>query len=114
MRAFIGRAGDDDVINLSDEQLLQMVRDELHDVLGITAAPMLHRIFRWPKAMPQYTLGHLDRLAVLDRQLIDHPGLFVAGNAYRGIGLPDCIASGETAANQAAAYLQTVAERASV
>ena len=114
MRAFIGRAGDDDVINLSDEQLLQMVRDELHDVLGITAAPMLHRIFRWPKAMPQYTLGHLDRLAVIDRQLIDHPGLFVAGNAYRGIGLPDCIASGETAANQAAVYVQTVAERASV
>jgi len=75
---------------------------------------VLHRIFRWPKAMPQYTLGHLDRLAVIDRQLFDHPGLFVAGNAYRGIGLPDCIASGETAANQAAVYVQTVAERASV
>ena len=51
--------------------------------------------------MPQYTLGHLDRLAVIDRRLAQHPGLFVAGNAYRGIGLPDCIASGEQAADSA-------------
>ena len=49
IRAFIGRAGDDDVLNRSDEELLQMVRDELRDVLGITAAPIVHRIFRWPK-----------------------------------------------------------------
>ena len=110
IRAFIGRAGDDESINLSDEKLLQMVRDELQQVLGITAAPKLYRIFRWPQAMPQYTLGHLDRLAVIDRQLIDHTGLFVAGNAYRGIGIPDCIASGETAATHAAKYLQTLAE----
>ena len=113
IRAFIGRAGDDESINLPDEKLLQMVRDELRAVLGITAAPMLQRIFRWPQAMPQYTLGHLDRLAVIDRQLIDHPGLFVAGNAYRGIGLPDCIASGELAAASAVNYLQTLPEQVS-
>ena len=106
IRAFIGRAGLDDVINAPDEDLLQMVRDELREVLGITAAPLLHRIFRWPKAMPQYTIGHLDRLAVIDRRLADHPGLFVAGNAYGGIGLPDCIASGEQAAMQTVIYLQ--------
>jgi oxygen-dependent protoporphyrinogen oxidase len=105
LRAFIGRAGDDDVINRSDDELLSMVRAELFEVLGITAAPQLYRIFRWPKAMPQYTLGHLDRLAVIDRRLAQHPGLFVAGNAYRGIGLPDCIASGERAADQAAQFL---------
>ncbi len=107
IRAFIGRAGDDDVIDRSDEELLKMVRDELRDVLGITVGPIVQRIFRWPKAMPQYTLGHLDRLAVIDRRLAQHAGLFVAGNAYRGIGLPDCIASGEQAADQTAKFLST-------
>lgn len=100
IRAFIGRAGDDDVLNRSDEALLRMVRDELRETLGITTAPMVQRIFRWPKAMPQYTLGHLERLAVIDRRLAQQPGLFVAGNAYRGIGIPDCIASGEQAADK--------------
>ncbi len=104
IRAFIGRAGDDDVLNRTDDELLQMVRAELRDVLGITAEALLHRIFRWPQAMPQYTLGHLDRIAAIDRRLAEHPGLYVAGNAYRGIGLPDCIASGETAAQQVVAY----------
>ena len=105
IRAFIGRAGDDDVINRSDDDLLYMVRAELHDVLGITVAPQLQRVFRWPKAMPQYTLGHLDRVAVIDRRLAQHPGLFVAGNAYRGIGIPDCIASGEQAADKAIRFV---------
>ncbi len=108
IRAFIGRAGDDDVINRSDEELLGMVRVELREVLGVTAAPIIHRIFRWPQAMPQYTLGHLDRLAVIDRRLAQHPGLFVAGNAYRGIGIPDCIASGEQAADNVITYLSAV------
>ncbi len=105
IRAFIGRAGDDDVINRSDDDLLHMVRAELHDVLGITVAPELQRVFRWPQAMPQYTLGHLDRVAVIDRRLAQHPGLFVAGNAYRGIGIPDCIASGEQAADKAIRFV---------
>ncbi|MBI5567552.1 MAG: protoporphyrinogen oxidase [Chloroflexi bacterium] len=110
LRAFIGRAGDDEVINRSDDELLRMVRAELRDVLGITVRPLLHRIFRWPQAMPQYTLGHLDRLAAIDRRLAQHPGLFVAGNAYRGIGLPDCIASGEAAATVALEHLHSLTE----
>lgn len=105
IRAFIGRAGDDDVLNRSDEELLRMVRDELYETLDITATPIVQRIFRWPQAMPQYTLGHLDRLAVIERRLAQQPGLFVAGNAYRGIGIPDCIASGEQAADQVIKYL---------
>lgn len=109
IRAFIGRAGDDAVLNRTDDELLQMVRAELRDVLGITAEPQLYRIFRWPQAMPQYTLGHLDRIAVIDRRLAEHPGLYVAGNAYRGIGLPDCIASGEAAADKALQGLTTTA-----
>jgi oxygen-dependent protoporphyrinogen oxidase len=100
IRAFIGRAGQEGALEKSDDELVHLVRDELRAVLGITAWPLLHRVFRWPRAMPQYTLGHLDRLAVIERRLSHHPGLCVAGNGYRGIGLPDCIASGEAAATQ--------------
>lgn len=110
IRAFIGRAGDDDVLRHTDAELLHMVRTELHDVLGITAEPLLYRIFRWPQAMPQYTLGHLNRIATIERRLTGHPGLYVAGNAYRGIGLPDCIASGEAAADKALQWLTTAVE----
>lgn len=108
IRAFIGRAGQESALDGSDDDLLRLVRDELRDVLGITAPPMLHRIFRWPKAMPQYTLDHLDRLAMIDQRLATHAGLFVAGNAYRGIGIPDCIASGEAAADTALAYAHSL------
>jgi len=105
IRAFIGRFGQENALAATDEELLTLVREELRRTLGITAPPRLHRIFRWPNAMPQYTLGHLDRLTVIDRRLMARPGLFVAGNAYRGIGLPDCITSGEAAAEAALKFL---------
>nr|MBI2904898.1 protoporphyrinogen oxidase [Chloroflexota bacterium] len=117
IRAFIGRAETVETqhaaspLDGTDDDLLALVRDELRRTMGITAPPVLHRVFRWPKAMPQYTLGHLDRLAAIDKRLAALPGLFVAGNAYRGIGIPDCITSGEAAANQALTYLDTLAER---
>lgn len=106
IRAFVGRAGQEGALDGADAELLQLVRGELRRTLGITAPPILHRICRWPKAMPQYTLGHLERLAVIEERLAAHPGLFVAGNAYRGIGIPDCIASGEAAAEAALKFLQ--------
>jgi protoporphyrinogen/coproporphyrinogen III oxidase len=111
IRAFIGRAGEE-AIDRTDTELLNLVREELRRTLGITAPPMLHRIFRWPQAMPQYTLGHLDRLAAIERRLAEHPGLLVAGNAYRGIGIPDCIASGEAAAETAMKNLTARSQRA--
>ncbi|MBI3761778.1 MAG: protoporphyrinogen oxidase, partial [Chloroflexi bacterium] len=111
IRAFIGRAESGEMqhaaslLDGTDDDLLGLVRDELRRTLGITAPPTLSRIFRWPQAMPQYTLGHLDRLAVIEERLATHPGLFVAGNAYCGIGIPDCIASGEQAAEKVLALL---------
>lgn len=105
IRAFIGRAGADEVVARSDAELLALTQAEVKDVLGITAPPVLHRIFRWPQAMPQYVLGHLERVQLVERRLAGRAGLFVAGNAYRGIGLPDCIASGEKAAEAVGAYL---------
>ncbi len=111
IRAFIGRAGQESVLEKPDAALLELVHDEMRAVLGITTQPLLHRVFRWPKAMPQYTLGHLGRLGVIERRLTQHPGLYVAGNGYRGIGIPDCIASGEAAAIQAMAFTQTRTEQ---
>ncbi len=74
------------------------VRRELRELLGITSEPLLTRIHRHPQAMPQYRVGHLDRVARIDAAVTHHPGLALAGNAYRGVGIPDCIRSGEQAA----------------
>ncbi len=101
IRAFVGRAGQAEILGYTEAELLALAREELQRTVGVTAAPVMQRIFRWPNALPQYTLGHLDRLATIDRCLAAHPGLFVAGNAYRGVGIPDCIASGEAAAEKA-------------
>jgi protoporphyrinogen/coproporphyrinogen III oxidase len=107
IRVFLGRSGQQRVVQGSDEDLLQLARTEVRDVLGITAPPLLARVFRWPAAMPQYTIGHLDRLAAIEQRLAHHPGLFVAGSAYRGVGIPDCIASGEKAAAQALDFIES-------
>jgi oxygen-dependent protoporphyrinogen oxidase len=105
LRIFIGRAGQEAVLEGSDGDLLQIVRTELEQTLGISAAPLFHRIFRWPDSMPQYNLGHPERLARIENRLTQHAGLLVAGSAYRGIGIPDCINSGEEAARGVWAYL---------
>jgi protoporphyrinogen/coproporphyrinogen III oxidase len=102
IRVFIGRAGQPDVLERDDAALVALAAAELEGTLGIRAAPAFQRVFRWPRAMPQYTLGHLERVAAIDERLAALPGLYVAGNAYRGVGLPDCIASGEAAAQAAA------------
>ncbi|GIV95686.1 MAG: hypothetical protein KatS3mg057_0343 [Herpetosiphonaceae bacterium] len=104
LRVYLGRYGSD-VLQRSDEELLALAQAELKHTLNITATPQLCRIYRWPASMPQYTLGHPQRLAAIERRLATHPGLFVAGAAYRGVGIPDCIASGERAAEAVLACL---------
>jgi oxygen-dependent protoporphyrinogen oxidase len=98
LRAFVGGAMRPDLFDLDDSALLTTVRDELASLLGVRAQPLFTRIARWPAAMPQYHVGHLQRLARLEAHVAAHPGLYLAGNAYRGVGIPDCIASGEAAA----------------
>ncbi len=105
IRAFVGRAGQQEMLACPDEALVELVRRELRDVLGITAEPELRTVFRWENGMPQYTMGHLDRVATLERAVAGLPGLAVAGNMLRGVGLPDCIASGERAADKVASEL---------
>lgn len=108
LRVYLGRYGRRDVTQLPDAELLSMARQEIHETLGIDAISVLHRIYRWPLSMPQYLLGHLARLAQIEERLAHHPGLFLAGAAYRGVGIPDCIREGENAAQAAVTYLKCI------
>jgi oxygen-dependent protoporphyrinogen oxidase len=84
---------------MSDEEISGTVRAQLNELFGITAEPHFVRIFRWPRAMAQYEVGHLERMERIERLRSALPGLHLAGNAYHGIGVPDCIRSGRTAAD---------------
>ena len=97
LRVFVGRAGQEDEIPWDDASLLEIAREELALTLGITADPLVSRVFIWEKAMPQYNLGHPEKLTQIDAALEEMPNLAFAGNGYRGIGIPDCIHSGELA-----------------
>ena len=100
VRVFNGRAGQGDKIHWDEDGLLEVAREELSKTLGITAHPLLTRVYRWDKAMPQYNLGHPERLLRIVNMLKGYSGLALAGNAYQGIGIPDCIHSGEIAAQK--------------
>ena len=98
LRVFVGRAGQEADIQWNEAGLLTLARDELRQTMGIQAEPSFARVFSWERAMPQYNLGHPERLVRIETSLQKSPGLALAGNGYRGIGIPDCIHSGEQAA----------------
>jgi oxygen-dependent protoporphyrinogen oxidase len=100
LRTFIGGALQPEMAASDDTTLESTARGELADLLGISAAPSLVRIHRYVRAMPQYRVGHLERVGTIEAQVARHPGLTLAGAGYRGIGIPDCIRSGEAAAEQ--------------
>jgi oxygen-dependent protoporphyrinogen oxidase len=87
----IGGAQDAGAVDLADADLMRIVREDLKSTMGVTVAPFFSRIVRWPRGIPQYTLGHPDRLAAIDQALGRHPGLFVCGNSYRGISVNACV-----------------------
>ena len=101
-RCFLGGMADAGVLNESDEAIAAIVADELRETAGVTARPVFLRVARWPRAMAQYAVGHLERTAELEARITALPGLHVAGNAYRGIGIPDCIRMGRAAADAVA------------
>jgi len=98
LRCFLGGMEDGGILSESDDAVLEAVLSELHDIAGFDAAPRFWRIFRWPRSMAQYTVGHPQRLAELEGRAATIPGLHLAGNAYQGIGIPDCIRMGKSAA----------------
>jgi oxygen-dependent protoporphyrinogen oxidase len=99
LRGFVGGALRPDLPALDDVTLIRTVRGELRALLGIDATPELTRVHRYPRAMPQYAVGHLVQVAAIDVRVAAFPGLALAGGAYRGVGLPDCVRSGEAAAD---------------
>lgn len=107
LRSMMGGACFPERISLSDDEVGKKVRDDLRQTMGIKAEPSFVRIFRHPRAIPQYTVGHGNRLAALEKQCRRHPGLFLTGNSYRGIGLNDCVAAAQKAATEAVIHLQT-------
>lgn len=104
-RVFVGGVGREAVVERSDDALVSLARAELREIMGVDAAPRLTRVVRWMRAMPQYTLGHVPRVARIEARVAAIPGLALAGNAYRGVGIPDCIRSGERAAGAVLAHL---------
>jgi oxygen-dependent protoporphyrinogen oxidase len=100
LRCFIAGAHADQVWQLSDSELVGLVRQDLQAILGLRAEPVFARVYKWKTAMAQYGVGHLDRLERIERLRRQLPGLALAGNGYRGIGVPDCIRSGSQAATQ--------------
>ena len=97
-RCFLGGMEDAGVLDESDSQVLAAVTTELAEIAQVRAVPRFSRIARWPRSMAQYTVGHPQRLAELEARAANLPGFYLAGNAYQGIGIPDCIRMGRAAA----------------
>lgn len=104
-RAILGGSKRPDVANWSDDQIVTAVRDDLKTTLQIDAEPSFKWIHRWPRAIPQYHLGHLDRLQRIEERRRQHPGLFLGGNLYRGVALNDCIVDAEKMATSVADFM---------
>jgi len=98
VRCFLGGARDPRSAELTDDQLVAVSLRELNEICGESVHPLFHRVYRWTLSMPEYGLGHLDRLREIESRLAGQPGLFLAGNGYRGVGIPDCIQSAAAAA----------------
>ncbi len=104
IRVFLGGAGNEAVLELSDDEVVATVRRELRELTGLTAEPRFVRVFRWRRAMAQYEVGHRQRVMRIQQLRRDLPGLALAGNAYQGIGVPDAIATGLQAAMESLVY----------
>jgi oxygen-dependent protoporphyrinogen oxidase len=110
IRGLVGRYGDQRWMRLTDDELVGRVHDELVSAMGLVRAPRQADVQRWPRALPQYTVGHGDRLERIDAGLRPVAGLLVTGAAYRGVGLAGCVAQARQTADSLAADLAGSAE----
>jgi oxygen-dependent protoporphyrinogen oxidase len=104
LRTMIGGANDPDAINLSDKELIELFRRDVGPLVQVDSDPEFLKIFRWPRAIAQYNIGHLDRMRQIEAAEIRHPGLVLAGNSYRGVGLNDCVVSAHRAVDLISAF----------
>jgi protoporphyrinogen/coproporphyrinogen III oxidase len=100
LRGFVGGPHNQAIMAESDDRLAEIVLNELREVLGVKGDPLFAKVFRWEKGMPQYTMGHLDRVSAIEMRSTEVPGLAIAGGSYRGVGLPNCVESGERAVSK--------------
>jgi len=100
LRTFVGGAMQPELLEASDDQIASLVHDELRQIFGMQAEPLFSEVMRYERAMPQYHVGHLDRVARIESAQSQFPGLHLAGSAYHGVGIPDSIASGRSAADR--------------
>ena len=105
VRCYVGGEGRESILALDDEALVGRVKAELREICGLTAEPSYKEVNRWMKAMPQYRLGHLERLEQAEIALSRYGGLVLTGSGYRGVGIPDCIRDGGVAAQKVIRYL---------
>ncbi len=106
LRAFYGGARDESILDRSDEALTDLAVEELGPLLGLCGTPELARVHRWPRAHPQYEVGHVARVAAIEVARAEVPGLYLAGSAYHGIGIPDCIEDADRAVQGVLAALR--------
>jgi protoporphyrinogen/coproporphyrinogen III oxidase len=100
VRCFLGGARDEQIVGSKENEILRIVRNELKQIISISAEPLFARVYKWRNAMAQYEVGHLERLQRIQTLCESLPGLVLAGNAFTGIGVPDCVRSGQQAADQ--------------
>jgi oxygen-dependent protoporphyrinogen oxidase len=112
LRSFLGRAGIEAAAQLDDAEMTKVVRAELREVMGIAAEPEFAEIFRWPRGMPQYRVGHVDLVDKIEAGVARVPGIELAGGAYHGIGIGDCLREGAAAADRALEHVRGLPEDA--
>ena len=100
LRTFVGGACQPEMLEKSDEEIQLSVQKELQDLIGVKGKPIFEQVIRWNRAMPQYHLGHLQRVDEIEQLVVRHSGLELAGNGLHGVGIPQCIHSGESAAER--------------
>ncbi len=100
MRAFVGGALQPRAFEYEDQDMIRVVRQNLRDLLGIERQPLFSQVERHPQAMAQYRVGHLDLVSEIESRLLGHPSLQLAGNAFTGVGIPDCVRRGEECADK--------------
>ncbi|MBI5642413.1 MAG: protoporphyrinogen oxidase [Deltaproteobacteria bacterium] len=101
IRCFVGGSKDTSLLSASDEEMIRAVREELKDIMGIDAKPVLAKVYRWINSMPQYTIGHEERINWIDERVSAYPGFYLVGSAYHGIGISDSVRYGEIVAKKA-------------
>jgi oxygen-dependent protoporphyrinogen oxidase len=107
LRCYVGRSGDETIVDLSDDQIIKIVLEDLKKTMDITLDPDFTIVSRWKNSMPQYTVGHKQRLETINEHLKrELPGVVLAGSSYGGVGVPDCIDQGEAAVKTVLEYLK--------